>query len=109
MSTHCLVPVGQPVVVVLQQPAAVLGQALHGLQPQPAGQLLTAAASAAASAAAATDDSTSQGAHASQLQHRGHEDKSQAAVPRHGGNTVRRGSLRKFSVLLRWGLSADWA
>lgn len=42
-STHRLVPVGQSVVVVLQEPAAVFGQTLNGLQPQPTGQLLAVA------------------------------------------------------------------
>lgn len=42
-STHCLVPVRQAVVVVLQESAAVLGQTLNSLQPQPTGQLLTVA------------------------------------------------------------------
>lgn len=85
-STYCLVPVGQSVVVVLQESAAVFGQALNGLQAQPTGQLLTVACpySSAATAAAAA---ASQGAHPAQLQHRRHEDVSQPAVPRHGGKT----------------------
>lgn len=88
-STHSLVPVGEPVVVVLQQPTAVLGQALHGLQSQTAGQLLAAtyspyAATTTTTAAAAT---IPQGTHPAQLQDRRHEDISQPAVPRHDGNT----------------------
>lgn len=66
MSTHRLGPVGQSVVVVLQESASVFGQTLDGLQPQPAGQLLAVArpySSAAATAAAAA----SQRAHPAQL------------------------------------------
>ncbi|TNN62347.1 hypothetical protein EYF80_027464 [Liparis tanakae] len=83
-----------PVVVVLQQPAAVLGQPLNGLQPQPAGQLLPAAhsshssSSSSSSAGTATTAATAvpQCAHPAQLEHRWHEHISQAAVPRHGGD-----------------------
>lgn len=86
--THCLVPLRQPVVVVLEQPAAVLGQSLNGLEPQSTGQLLTAAHgphSAAATAAATVPQCT----YSTQLQHRRHEDISQATVPRHDGNARR--------------------
>lgn len=63
-STYRLVLVRQSVVVVLQEPAAILGQALNGLQPQSTGQLL-AVARAYSSSAAAT--ATSQCAHPAQL------------------------------------------
>lgn len=82
-STHCLVPVGQSVVVVLQESAAVLGQALNSLQPQPTGQLLTVACTYSS----ATTAAASQRAHPAQLQHRRHEDVSQPTVPRHGGKS----------------------
>lgn len=62
-STHRLVSVGQSVVVVLQESAAVLGQTLNGLQPQPTGQLLTVARPYSSAAAAAA----SQRAHPAQL------------------------------------------
>lgn len=77
-STYCLVPVGQSVVVVLQESAAVLGQTLDSLQPQSTGQLLTVARPRSFTATTA-----SQRADPAQLQHRRHEDVSQPAVPRH--------------------------
>lgn len=88
-STHRLVPVGQSVVVVLQESATVFGQTLDSLQPQPAGQLLAVAGpySSAAPTAAAATAAASQRAHPAQLQHRRHEDVSQTAVPRHGGKS----------------------
>lgn len=60
--THCLVPVGQSAVVVLQESAAVLGQTLNSLQPEPTGQLLTVARPYSSAATAA-----SQRAHPTQL------------------------------------------
>ncbi len=114
LSTHRLVSVGQPVVVILQQPTAVLGQPLHGLQPQPAGQLLAAAcphSSAATAAPAAAAAAAPQSTHPAQLQHRRHEHISQPAVPRHGGNSQKVFVGRKsgkFSVLVQR-MKAVWA
>lgn len=91
-STYHLVPVRQPVVVVLQQPTAILGQPLNGLQPQSTGQLFTATHGPHPAASTAT--TVPQCTHPTQLQHRRHEDISQPAVPRHDGNTQ--------SVLVKW-------
>lgn len=109
LSTHCLVPVRYSVVVVLQQPAAVLGQTLNSLQPQPTGQLLTAARPHSSAATAAATAAAPQCTHPAQLQHRRHEHISQPAVPRHGGNN-QKGFLgqrsRKFSVLVQGRMNA---
>lgn len=87
LSTHCLVPVRHSVVVVLQEPAAVLGQALNSLQPQPTGKILPAAGPHSSTTAAT---SATQCTHPAQLQHRRHKNISQPTVPRHGGHCQKR-------------------
>lgn len=88
-ATYRLIPVRYPVVVVLQDPTAILRQPLDRLQPQSAGEFFTAANRPRSPTAATTTAAVAavpQRTHPTQLQHRRHEDIFQPAVPRHPGN-----------------------
>lgn len=93
-STDRLTPVRYLVVVVLQDPTAILRQPLDRLQPQSAGEFFAAAnrprsSTTTTTAATAAVAAVPQRTHPTQLQHRRHEDIFQPAVPRHAENAHR--------------------